>query len=85
MNKYTVRCDHCGWSDTLAALKHFRAWYRAPCPECAQGEIIDAQEVRLVNELILMESWGWINPTHGGGIPATIDSRDRPFNLKFAD
>lgn len=80
-----VRCDEdgCGWVDAVSALRHLRAWYHAACPRCGRGEVIDADERVLIEELLKMEDIGWINPAHGGGTPAKIDSRKRPFNLEY--
>jgi len=58
--KITVRCDDCAWSDTVASLRHLRAWFRAACPACGCGEVIDASECRVVEELIALESEGMV-------------------------
>ena len=66
-----VRCDDCAWSDTVSDVRHLRAWYRAACPACGRGEIIDESERRVVEEIIAMVDEGLVEicePT--GPIPA---------------
>jgi predicted RNA-binding Zn-ribbon protein involved in translation (DUF1610 family) len=72
-----VHCDDCGWEDTVSALRHLRAWYHAACPECGQGELIDAVEVRVSEELIAMEAIGWVTTDLGSmpeGVRAHLDT-----------
>lgn len=67
----TVRCDDCQWSDTVSSLRHLRAWYRAPCPSCGCGEVIDATEVLVVEGLIALERQGLVEVIQpAGAVPA---------------
>jgi hypothetical protein len=81
-----IRCDEpgCGWSDKVTKVVHMRAWYFAPCPECSRGEIIDEREVRIMEEVIRMETEGLVTtmdydePTPEGMVRATINTgRDK--------
>jgi hypothetical protein len=66
MDALTVHCDDCEWEETMSRLRHLRAWYRVACPECGCGELIDATEVRVVEELIALEGEGLIALHHPG-------------------
>lgn len=65
MTGILVHCDACGWEDRVSTIRHLRAWYRAACPECGQGELIDATEVRLAEEMMALETRGLVR-VHDG-------------------
>jgi hypothetical protein len=82
MTRPYVRCDDCGWEDTVSSIRHLRAWYRAACPACGCGELIDTTEVRMIEELIAMERLGWVwldgTQPERPGIRAVVNSAADP-------
>lgn len=79
----TVKCDECGWTDEVATIRHLRAWFRAACPICGNGEIIDATECRVVEELIALEREGLVqlddgSPLTGTQVRAVVNTAREP-------
>lgn len=79
-----VRCDDCPWTDTVSTARHLRAWFHVACPSCGRGEVIDASERRVVEEILAMEAEGLVEvvdvtaPIPSGKVLATLNTARDP-------
>jgi len=56
MKNMHVKCDLCGWKESVEKIAAFKKWHHAPCPKCSGMEIISDTDIATIVGGIAMEA-----------------------------